>query len=103
MLNTTSDKFWGPTIAINDTWAYDVDIQNYTPSADGTYTAELRVILYDHFGLDVPDLDISLWKPFKPYGLAGLFRAWFILQHVRGYRPFITVIDTIHPIEGRFR
>ena len=28
------------------------------------------------------------------------FRAWFILQHYRGYRPFITVMEKEITIEG---
>ena len=44
-----------------------------------------QVILWDHFGLDKPDLE-----RFYSYG-AG-FRAWFILQHRYGYRPFLTKI-----------
>jgi len=101
--NTKEDKFWGLTIAINDTWAYDVDVANYEPNPDGSYSAVLNVTIYDHFGLDEPDLDISLFDNFKPYGMVGLFRAWFVLQHIRGFRPFVTTVAISHPVSGRFQ
>ena len=32
---------------------------------------------------------------------AASFRAWFILQHYRGYRPFVTIMEKEIPIEGQ--
>ncbi|WBX77469.1 DUF3289 family protein [Tenacibaculum ovolyticum] len=47
------------------------------------YTCKYEVILWDNFGLDKPDM-----TKFFSYG-AG-FRAWFVLQHLYGYKPFVT-------------
>ncbi|WBX78520.1 DUF3289 family protein [Tenacibaculum ovolyticum] len=47
------------------------------------YTCKYEVILWDNFGLDKPDM-----QKFFSYG-AG-FRAWFVLQHLYGYKPFVT-------------
>lgn len=79
----------GLTIAINDTWAYDVSIQEYRLSGDRCFSGKFKVVLYDHFGLDKPDVDDS-----KPYRVLAGFRAWFILQHLTrfAYQPFVTEV-----------
>lgn len=56
---------------------------------DKNYTAKYQVILWDHFGLDIPDME----KLFNIIPSVGeTFVCWFILQHLRGYKPFITKI-----------
>ena len=45
---------------------------------------ELLFEMFDHFGLDYPDIE--------KYD-NDIFIAWFILQHFRGYKPFITKIS----------
>lgn len=87
----------GLTITINDTWAYDIDLVDFHLLDAKRFRGKIRIVVYDHFGLDKPDLDANL---FKPYGLIDGFRAWFILQHLRGYIPFWTVIETEADIEG---
>jgi len=83
------DIITGLTIAINDTWAYDVVLEEYRLVGDRCYSGKFKVILWDHFGLDEPDVDGS-----KPYAIEPGFRAWFILQHLTrlGYKPFLTEI-----------
>ena len=51
----------------------------------------LEYIYYDHFGLDFPDIH----KYDK-----DIFYAWFVLQHFRGYKPFITKLDIAGEIKG---
>jgi hypothetical protein len=92
-----SDIVNGLTIIINDTWAYDVDLIDYHLVDAKKFKGKIKITVYDHFGLDEPDLDANL---FKPYGMVDGFRAWFILQHLRGYIPFWTVIETESEIEG---
>lgn len=82
--STATDKITGLTIAVNDTWAYQVEIVDYEVNGN-SHRFRARVTLFDHFGLDPADL---IGKPHLQ-ALDG-FRAWFILQHVRGYKPFIT-------------
>ena len=98
--NTTSDKIRGLTIAINDVWAYEVRITEYDLS-DRCYRGKFNVVLYDHFGLDEPDIDDV--DHGRLYGLAAGFRDWFILQHLDrfSYRPFVTRIDLEYSFEGR--
>ncbi|HCA05644.1 DUF3289 family protein [Chryseobacterium sp.] len=85
--STLKDTFLGGlTICMNDTWAYEVKLTKFTKSGNGSYDATYKVTLYDHFGLDMPDIEK------KYYYLLG-FRYWFILQHIRGYKPFITKVE----------
>jgi hypothetical protein len=84
------------TIATNDIWAWSVDITEY--DFDGiNYKGKYTITLYDHFGLDEPDVNYS-----KRYGNLSGFRAWFILQHLKrfAYKPFITVIKLTKPFAG---
>lgn len=92
---TSADTWWGGlTIAINDTWAFNVYLTDYK-QVKNKYEASIKVIIYDHFGLDTPDIATTKGGLYK--GLAG-FRAWFILQHhdERAYKPFITQITVKH-------
>lgn len=79
----------GLTISINDLWGSNVCITNY--SFDGTrFSGTLHFTLYDHFGLDQPDVE-------KIYvNLAG-FRAWYVLQHSTKYngkyKPYINIME----------
>ena len=48
-----------------------------------------EVTLWDHFGLNLTDME----KIFNIIPSIGeTFVCWFILQHLRGYKPFITKI-----------
>ena len=67
---------------------------SYTLSGTA-YTGQFNVVLYDHFGLDQPDVE-------KKYRFLAGFRAWFILQHLRrfSYKPFITRAEMTYDFEG---
>ena len=87
--SSNADKRSGLTIAINDTWAYDVYVDTYVLTGR-CWQGEFRLVLWDHFGLDEPDVNSS-----RSYELLNGFRSWFILQHldVLAYRPFMTKIE----------
>lgn len=87
----------GYTIALNDIWSTEVIIKKYVLNGN-SYTVDYRVTLWDHFGLDAPDLEAN---KVAAYG-AG-FRAWFILQHFRGYKPFITKITFDKTFKGKIQ
>jgi Protein of unknown function (DUF3289) len=96
--STLSDTFAGGlTICINDTWAYEIFITNFIWNSELDYTVSYKVILYDHFGLDLPDLQVNTY-----YVLAG-FRAWFVLQHLRSFQPFITRVEFDKTLKGNVR
>ena len=86
----------GMTLSINDLWGSSVDISTYEVE-ENSFNGVLHFRLYDHFGLDQPDVE-------KIYvNLAG-FRAWFVLQHYDAfngkYKPFINVFDYYVPFSG---
>ncbi|MFL5354550.1 DUF3289 family protein [Archangium sp.] len=95
VFNTKEDIVSGLTIAINDTWAYKVAITSYELSGK-RYKGNFSVTLYDHFGLDQPDVE-------KFYKFGAGFRAWFILQHLKrfAYKPFITEAEMTYSFEGQ--
>lgn len=92
---TWGDKFAGGlTICMNDTWAYEVSVTEY--EVDGTsFKGKYKIMLYDNFGLDQPDVE-------KVYSWLIGFRSWYILQHMKNYKPFITTIELEETFEGTF-
>lgn len=81
--NNTSDTLSGIQIAINDVWAYKISLTEYYLKNDEPQ-GKLQFDFYDHFGLDFPDIEKFDYD---------IFMAWFVLQHFRGYKPFITKVS----------
>ena len=79
----------GETIALNDIWATEIILKELNFKDKNSYSAKYQVILWDHFGLNLTDME----KVFNIIPSVGeTFVCWFILQHLRGYKPFITKI-----------
>jgi len=91
----------GRAIALGDIWATEVSILNFERTGNN-YTLEYEVTLYDHFGLNMEDIKIDKFGKL-PAGLGAGFRAWFILQHFRGYKPFVTKITFSRKFEGKIQ
>ncbi|NJM78854.1 MAG: DUF3289 family protein [Flavobacterium sp.] len=92
------NKTEGLTIALNDIWATQVLIKELKNTGNH-YTCKYEVILWDHFGLDLPDME----KVFNIIPSVGeTFVTWFILQHLRGYKPFVTKIKFEKEFNGTF-
>jgi len=63
-----------------------------------TFTMSAKLIMYDRFGLDNDDLYS------QPFGVTGIdeyiarnshaMRGWFILQRIKGFKPFISEVST---------
>jgi len=117
------DQITGLKIAINDTWGHRVTLTVYEYDANShQYRGKLHIRIFDHFGLDVEDIKkygtaelvreklpgiVEVAKSIPSLKFIALetviryltsiaaagFRAWFILQHYRGYRPFITIME----------
>jgi hypothetical protein len=86
----------GLTIATNDIWSAEVILKEVKFSGDN-YTGKYEVTLWDHFGLDKPDME----KIFNVIPSVGeVFVCWFILQHLRGYKPFITKMTLTREFKG---
>ncbi|MBK7510672.1 MAG: DUF3289 family protein [Chloracidobacterium sp.] len=89
--STSKDIFLGGlTTCINDTWAYEVFITEFSSNDGKNFKVVYKVVLYDHFGLDKPDVDPQEHPLY--YAIPG-FRAWFVLQHLRNFKPFITRVE----------
>lgn len=116
------DVLKGLMIAINDTWGFRVTATEYDFDSDAkSYQVRMQVKIFDGFGLDVEDINkfghldnhknkALLGAPLHlPTAIAARelmivagkgFRAWFILQHFKGYRPFVTEMEQPYIIEG---
>ena len=95
--NSFNDLIEGQRIALNDIWATNVEITAYKIEGD-EYQIKYNVTLWDHFGLDLPDME----KYFNLIGKArAIFASWFTLQHLRGYKPFITHIQFSKEFKGK--
>ncbi len=82
------DRTKGTQIATNDIWSTEVKITNIKLDGDD-YTIDYHVNLWDHFGLDIGDMKaMPNTAPFAN----KTFAVWFVLQHLRGYKPFVTKI-----------
>lgn len=96
--NTSNDKFKGLTIAINDTWGNIIEIIDFSVCGK-KYMGKMRFTIYDHFGLDEPDVE-------KMYVQLAGFRSWFTLQHWNKYngkyKPFASVMTFNIPFSGTF-
>lgn len=78
------NTFGGLVLAIHDVWAYKILLKQYTRTGDD-YKATYEVTLWDHFGFDLSDI-----KKFN--SLPGI-EEFFVLQHLRGYKPFLTKVQ----------
>lgn len=93
--NTTNDKITGLTICLDGLWGNQIEVKSFSKSGN-SYSGVLSFTLYDHFGLDAPDVE--------KYGYLAGFRAWYILQHNKDfngtYKPFVTKINFDIPFSG---
>jgi LysM repeat protein len=77
----------GLLFCVNDVWSYKIKVVNYT-EVGNKYIATISIVLYDNFGLDALDITDHIYATLYP-----AFYAWYILQHNRGYNPFMTVMN----------
>ncbi len=85
VFNGFYNKFHGLQILINDTEYTEIELDNFSVSSDGKWNADVTVTIRDHFGLDKNDaLVYQEWHQGFP--------SWWMLQHMRNYRPFETVV-----------
>lgn len=93
LLNFSSfwDKVSGLGITVHQVWSIKAELINYTYNkCTKVWTANLLYTLYDHFGLDWDDIVKHGNDRIPQYHTGDFFKAWYILQHYRGARPFIT-------------
>lgn len=94
-------KTEGLTIALNDIWSTEIILTDVKLDNDRMhYTAKYKVTLWDHFGLNKPDME----KIFNVIpSVQEAFACWFTLQHLKGYKPFITKIVFEKEFKGILR
>jgi hypothetical protein len=95
----STELITGLVIIIHQVWAIKISLKNVTldyKNSQGSGT--LVYTLYDHFGLDWEDV-----IKFGDYPIAGNgFKAWYILQHYRNAKPFITEVNIEFPMNFIF-
>jgi Protein of unknown function (DUF3289) len=93
LLNFSSfwDKATGLGITIHQVWSVKAELADYTVLCEtGNWSARLQYTFYDHFGLDWEDVLKHGEDRLPQYHTGDFFKAWYILQHWRDARPFIT-------------
>lgn len=83
--DTLWDMFNGMSISVHDTIAYKIYVDDYELLSGNTFNCNLHIKIFDHFGLDMSDVE--------KFSIFDGFKAWYILQHVKGYRPFLTCLE----------
>lgn len=84
VFNGMYNKFHGLQILINDTEYTEIELNDFRNN-NGLIEVDLTVTIYDHYGLDKHD---ALTYQSVNVGFAD----WWLLQHTRGYVPFITKV-----------
>ncbi|MFV0306098.1 MAG: DUF3289 family protein, partial [Moheibacter sp.] len=95
LLNFSSfvDKVSGLGITIHQVWSVKAEIKNYFYNkCNCFYGFDLEYTFYDHFGLDWDDIVKHGSDRIPQYHTGDFFKAWYILQHYRSAKPFITEI-----------
>lgn len=90
-----TDRINGLGIAVHDTWATHITLQELVITKD-KFVAKFQFRIQDHFGLDAVDIENPLFKEIR------MFRIWFVLQRWEhfGYHPFITELNFTKTIVG---
>lgn len=103
LLNFSSlmDKITGLGITIHQVWSVKAEIKNYFYNkCNYFYGFDLEYTFYDHFGLDWDDIVKHGSDRIPQYHTGDFFKAWYILQHYRSAKPFISEIKNSVYIGG---
>ena len=95
------DKITGLGITIHQVWSAKAELLYFRVDDSGNeWRATLQYTFYDHFGLDWEDIKKHGNDIFPKYHTGNSFKAWYILQHYRTAKPFITEITTSVNVHG---
>lgn len=89
IFNNISDVLDGLKILLNDTEYTEVFLDQFNSGPNGTWDAYITIVIHDHFGLDKNDV---LKYQNVPLEIGLGFASWWLLQHVRNYVPFETIV-----------
>jgi len=101
LLNFSSfwDKVTGLGITVHQVWAAQASMRYYSHAgAGGVAKFELEYIFYDHFGLDWEDVLKNGERRFPQYHTGDFFKCWYVMQHYRQARPFVTTMRVRMPL-----
>ena len=87
------DKISGLGISVNGTQAYDISLLSFACEGNN-YKGQFKLEIFDHFGLDSTDILADKFRKNEN------FVSWYMLQHLRGYCPFITYIPLTYSFTG---
>lgn len=90
---TYSDKFSGLGISVNGIQAYNIFLTEFKKNGN-SYQGKFKLEILDHFGLDATDILADKFYDQEE------FICWYILQHLRDYKPFITKISINYSFTG---
>lgn len=96
LLNFSSfwDKASGLGITVHQVWSAKAEIQDYSYNkCTKMWSGTLKYTFYDHFGLDWEDIKKHGEDRIPQYHTGDFFKAWYILQHYRSAKPFITEME----------
>jgi hypothetical protein len=97
------DKVSGLGITVHQVWSAKAEIRDfYLDGCTKLWTAELLYTFYDHFGLDWEDVVKNKDRILPQYHTGDYFKAWYILQHYRNAKPFITEMKRKVGIAGKY-
>ena len=93
--DTASDIMNGLTICVDKVWGNKIEVVEYLVN-DNSYSCTLHYTLYDHFGMDQPDVE--------KFGILAGFRSWYVLQHYdeydSAYKPFLALMEFDVTVSG---
>ncbi len=89
------NRFNGLGISVDGTQAYNIELTDFK-LINNQYEGEFLLEIFDHFGLDSSDI----LKDEKYIRHQEEFICWYMLQHLRGYKPFITYIPLKYKFKG---
>ncbi|WP_024872093.1 DUF3289 family protein [Tolumonas lignilytica] len=98
--DTWPDWFNGLGITVHGIWSLQLSLKEMQIDIiSRTFNGVVSFKAQDHFGLNVDDIDGH-----KYFEFLRIFRAWFILQRYKkfGYKPFITEMNHVQNISGKF-
>lgn len=104
LLNFSSfwDKVSGLGITVHQVWSVKAELKDIQVDASGHFwSCWLHYTFYDHFGLDWNDILKHGEDHLPQYFTGDAFKAWYILQHYRSAKPFITEMSRKVFIGGR--
>ncbi|HFE47711.1 MAG TPA: DUF3289 family protein [Chromatiaceae bacterium] len=104
LLNFSSfwDKISGLGITVHQVWSAKAELKDFHVESSGRFwLCWLHYTFYDHFGLDWEDILKHGDDRLPKYHTGDQFKAWYILQHYRTAKPFITEMSRKVYISGR--